>query len=214
LGVALSLPRRLALLEWATESGAWIIEDDYDSEFRYTGRPLPALKSLDRTDRVLYAGSFSKVLYPGLRLGYLVPPASLLPTLLSAARTLHAGLPLLEQRVVAAFMSDGNFARHLRRMRSLYGARRASLASALQQVFGSRLDLTLQAGGMHLLARLTDAPVDTALVQRAVAAGLGPSALSQQSVTGRAGSGLLLGFTNVPEAAAGDLAHRLAEAIA
>ena len=79
LGVALSLPRRLALLDWATRTGAWIIEDDYDSEFRYTGRPLPALKSLDRTDRVLYVGSFSKVLFPGLRLGYLVPPAPLLP---------------------------------------------------------------------------------------------------------------------------------------
>ena len=156
-GVALSLPRRLALLAWATEAGAWIIEDDYDSEFRYTGRPLPALKSLDRTDRVLYAGSFSKTLFPGLRLGYLVPPAPLLPRLLGAARTLQAGLPALEQRVVAAFMTDGNFARHLRRMRSLYGARRTALAAALEHAFGPRLDLTLQAGGMHLLARLADA---------------------------------------------------------
>ena len=177
-GVALSLPRRLALLDWATQAGAWIIEDDYDSEFRYTGRPLPALKSLDRTERVLYAGSFSKVLFPGLRLGYLVPPAPLLPILLAAARTLQAGLPVLEQRVVAAFMAEGHFARHLRRMRSLYATRRGALVAALGDAFGGRLDLTLQAGGMHLLARLADAPPDIELVRRAAAAGLGPSALS------------------------------------
>jgi GntR family transcriptional regulator / MocR family aminotransferase len=212
-GVALSLPRRLALLEWATRTGAWIIEDDYDSEFRYTGRPLPALKSLDRTDRVLYVGSFSKVLFPGLRLGYLVPPAPLLPPLLAAARTLQAGLPVLEQRVVAAFMNEGHFARHLRRMRSLYAARRAALAAELGQAFGPRLTLALQAGGMHLLARLADAPPDTELVRRAAASGLAPTALSQQSMTGRAGDGLLLGFTNVPEATARALAQRLAAAI-
>ena len=212
-GVALSLPRRLALLDWATRTGAWIIEDDYDSEFRYTGRPLPALKSLDRSDRVLYVGSFSKVLFPGLRLGYLVPPAPLLGSLAAAARTLQAGPPVLEQRVVAAFMQAGHFGRHLRRMRSLYAARRAALADALGEAFGPRMSLTLQAGGMHLLARLADAPPDTEMVRRAAAAGLGPVALSHQSMTGRAGDGLLLGFTNVPEAAAPELARRLATAI-
>ncbi len=153
-GVALSLPRRLALLDWATRTGAWIIEDDYDSEFRYTGRPLPALKSLDRTDRVLYVGSFSKVLFPGLRLGYLVPPAPLLGSLQAATRTLQAGPPRAgAARVVAAFMQAGHFARHLRRMRSLYATRwRAALDGAMGQAFGPRLTLTLT-GGRHASAR-------------------------------------------------------------
>ncbi|HVZ10569.1 PLP-dependent aminotransferase family protein [Rhodopila sp.] len=213
MGVALSLQRRLSLLDWAADTGAWVIEDDYDSEFRYTGHPLPALKSLDLTGRVLYAGSFSKVLFPGLRLGYLVPPVSLQAPLLAAARTLQAGLPVLEQQVVAAFMTEGHFARHLRRMRSLYGSRRSALAAALRAVFGSRLDLQLQAGGMHLLARLADGPSDAEMVRRALDVGLGPNALSAQSVAGHAGEGLLLGFTNVPEADALALTRRLAKAI-
>jgi GntR family transcriptional regulator/MocR family aminotransferase len=213
LGVALSLPRRLALLAWAAEAGAWIVEDDYDSEFRYTGRPLPALKSLDRLDRVLYVGSFSKVLFPGLRLGYLVAPEQLVEQLTLASRVLQAGLPVLEQHVTAAFMTEGHFARHLRRMRGLYGVRRQALAAALQEAFGPRMSLELQAGGMHLLARLHGLPADTELVRRATEAGLAPSALSSLSPSGRAGEGLLLGFTNTPEANARDVAARLARAL-
>jgi GntR family transcriptional regulator / MocR family aminotransferase len=211
-GVALSLPRRLAVLGWAAEAGAWLIEDDYDSEFRYTGRPLPALKSLDRQDRVLYAGSFSKVLFPGLRLGYLVPPRALCRDLLAASRAMHAGLPGLEQRVVAAFMAEGHFARHLRRMRLRYAARRQALADALRVAFGDRIRLELQAGGMHLLARFPDWADDQALVRRATAAGLAPSGVSTLSLTGHAGNGLLLGFTNVPESRAAHEAARLAAA--
>lgn len=213
LGVALSLPRRLALLDWAARQGGWILEDDYDSEFRYTGRPLPALKSLDRADRVLYAGSFSKVLFPALRLGYLVPPAALHAPLVTASRVLLGGLPALEQRIVAGFMHEGHFARHIRRMRSLYASRRAALARALAAAFGDRLTLTLQAGGMHLLARLADAPPDREMVARAQAAGLAPSPVSAMSLRERAGDGLLLGFTNVAEAAAPALAARLAAAV-
>jgi GntR family transcriptional regulator / MocR family aminotransferase len=130
LGVALSLPRRLALLAWASEAGAYVVEDDYDGEFRYTGRPLPALKSLDRADRVLYAGSFSKVLFPGLRLGYLVLPEELVETFSGAILNRSAGASTFEQRVVATFMCEGYFARHLKRMRSLYAARRQALADA------------------------------------------------------------------------------------
>ncbi len=155
------------------------------------------------------------MLFPGLRLGYLVHAGvAAAPPLVSRRRgTLQAGLPVLEQRVVAAFMNEGHFARHLRRMRSLYAARRTTLAAELGQAFGPRLTLALQAGGMHLLARLADAPPDTELVRRAAASGLAPTALSQQSMTGRAGDGLLLGFTNVPEATARTLAQRLAAAI-
>ncbi|MGA3400786.1 MAG: PLP-dependent aminotransferase family protein [Acetobacteraceae bacterium] len=213
LGVALSLPRRLALLAWAAEAGAWVLEDDYDSEFRYTGHPLPALKSLDRGGRVLYAGSFSKVLFPALRLGYLVVPDELAEAFARASRLWSFGLPSLEQRVVAAFMAEGHFARHLRRMRALYGARRRALAAALTAVFGDRVALELEAGGMHLLARFPGAADDGTLARRAAAAGLAPTALSSLALAHDCGQGLLLSFTNVPEDAAEALSRRLAGAI-
>src|SRR6516225_4839571 len=143
LGVALSLPRRLALLSWASAGGAWIIEDDYESEFRYVGRPLPALKSLDRDERVLYVGTFSKVLYPSLRLGYLVAPESQVARFARFNRLQHLGSATLEQRVVADFMNAGYFARHLKRMRALYASRRRALAESLLAVFGDRIVVDL-----------------------------------------------------------------------
>ena len=214
LGVALSLPRRLALLTWAAEAGAWVLEDDYDSEFRYTGHKLPALKSLDRGERVVFAGSFSKVLFPGLRLGYLVVPDALTDAFLRASRLLNCGQPVLEQRAVAAFMEQGHFGRHLRRMRSLYADRRQALAVALRAAFGERIVLELEAGGMHLLVRFPGMQDDGAVVRRALAAGLAPTALSGLSMAHDCGQGLLLGFTNVPEAEAVSLVARLAQAVA
>jgi GntR family transcriptional regulator/MocR family aminotransferase len=213
LGVALSLPRRLALLSWAAEAGAWIIEDDYDGEFHYGGRPLPALKSLDRTDVVLYVGSFSKVLFPALRLGYLVVPNRLVQAFALACRALHAGSSRLEQAVVARFMTEGHFARHLKRMRALYAARRAALAEALAAAFGDQLRVSLQSGGMHLLARPSGRVRDTMLVQLAEMQGLAPTALSSLSIDGDCGQGLLLGFTNVPPEHAADAARVLRRAI-
>src|SRR5262249_8590869 len=124
LGVTLCLPRRLELLAWAAKTQAWIVEDDYDSEFRYLGRPLPTLKSLDDAGRVLYAGSFSKVLSPGLRLGYLVVPPSELDRFSRVAKLLAPSSSLLDQMVVADFMIEGHFPRHLKRMRRLYPRRR------------------------------------------------------------------------------------------
>lgn len=209
LGVALSLPRRLALLAWAAEAGAWVLEDDYDSEFRYTGRPLAALKSLDRGERVLFAGSFSKVLFPGLRLGYLIVPDELSAAFQRASRLLTNGQSLLEQQVVAHFMEQGHFARHLRRMRALYAVRRSALAKALNAAFGDRATVELEAGGMHLLLRVAPEIPDDALAREARAAGLAPTALSSLTMAHNAGSGLLLGFTNVPEAEADTLARRL-----
>jgi GntR family transcriptional regulator/MocR family aminotransferase len=108
LGVALSLARRQKLLAWASETNAWIVEDDYDGEFHYIGRKLPALKSLDLADRVIYAGSFSKTLFPGLCLGYLVLPHSLIQQVIEAKRATAHGEPVLGQRVVADFLSDGH----------------------------------------------------------------------------------------------------------
>jgi GntR family transcriptional regulator/MocR family aminotransferase len=199
LGVALSLPRRLALLSWAAVSGAWIIEDDYDSEFRYVGRPLPALKSLDRDQRVLYAGTFSKVLYPSLRLGYLVVPESLTAAFACSHRLRYLGHSTLEQRVVAEFMAAGYFARHLKRMRALYAARRRVLADALSAVFGDRITLDLRPGGMHLIARFASGVSDVKLAQFAQAGGLSVEALSSRAMKHTCGQGLLLGFTNIAE---------------
>ncbi len=212
-GVAMSLPRRLALLAWASEAESWVLEDDYDSEFRYTGRPLPSLKSLDQGQRVLYAGCFSKVLFPALRLGYLVVPPELAAAFQQAARLLTLGPPLLEQQVVAAFMQKGHFPRHIRRMRLLYAARRQALAAALEATLGTRVTVELSAGGMHLLARFPGADDDTALTRRALQGGLAPSALSAMTMAHDQGQALLLGFTNIAVNDAPSIARRLADVI-
>jgi GntR family transcriptional regulator/MocR family aminotransferase len=208
-GVALSLPRRLELLAWAAEAGAWVLEDDYDSEFRYTGRPLPSLKSLDRGQRVLYAGSFSKVLLPALRLGYLVVPPELSDAFHRAAKLLAMGQPALEQAVTAQFMQKGHFGRHIRRMRNLYGERRQALAAALRRVFGDACAVEMAAGGMHLMARFAGGESDTKLAKRALAAGLAPSALSSLAMAHDCGQALLLSFTNIAVEEAEPMAMRL-----
>jgi GntR family transcriptional regulator/MocR family aminotransferase len=200
LGVALSLPRRLALLSWASAAGAWVIEDDYDSEFRYVGRPLPALKSLDRDQRVLYAGTFSKVLYPSLRLGYLVVPESQVAAFTRSNRLRHLGHATLQQRVLADFMAAGYFARHLKSMRALYAARRRALADGLSAVFGDHIIADLRPGGMHLIVRFVSSVSDVKLAQLAQAGGLSVEALSRRATTYSFGQGLLLGFTNIAEA--------------
>ncbi|SRR6266851_6959096 len=120
LGVTLSLARRLALLQWARQQSAWILEDDYDSEYRYAGRPLEALQGLDNANRVIYIGTFSKVLFPALRLGYLVVPSELGEVFIAARRFVDRHVSALEQVALADFMLEGHFTRHLRRMRTLY----------------------------------------------------------------------------------------------
>ena len=209
LGVSLSLPRRLALLDWAERARAWVLEDDYDAEFRYTGPTPPSLKSLDRGERVVFAGSFSKTLFPGLRLGYLVVPDVLLETMTRAARLITRGPPLLEQSVTAAFMAGGHFARHVKRMRGLYQRRRAALAEALAGHF----PVELAPGGMHLMVRLAKGVDDQDAARRAWAAGLAPTALSGLAIAHEPGQGLLLGFTNVGEADAAELVERLVAAV-
>lgn len=213
LGVSLSLPRRLALLDWASRQGSWIIEDDYDSEYRYQGRPLPALKSLDQQGRVLYTGTFSKVLFPGLRLAYLVVPQAQSDAFARQADRLHNHCPLLLQATVSAFLYEGHFARHLKKMRTLYARRRQWLVDALQQQFGERLSINLQAGGMHLIAGLSEGD-DVELAQRARAIGLAVEPLSQWYLEARSRHGLVLGFTNIASAEqAAAVALRLAQVI-
>lgn len=213
LGMALSLPRRLELLAWATDAGAWVLEDDYDGEFHYAGRPPPALKSLDKAERVLFGGSFSKTLFPGLRLGYLIVPDSLNGAFQRAARLLLAGHSALDQRVTATFLERGHFTRHIRRMRGLYAARRTALAAALMARFGERVAVDPAPGGMHLLARFTGMADDGTLVRRAAAAGLAPTCLSSLAMARNCGQGLLLGFANLPESDAADMVERLAACV-
>jgi GntR family transcriptional regulator / MocR family aminotransferase len=214
LGMALSLPRRLALLDWAARGGGWIVEDDYYGEFQLRGQPVPALKSLDRNERVLYVGTFSKVLMPSLRLGYVVGPVSLLPLLDRIAAYLAPSQGLIAQAAVADFMVQGHFARHIRRMRRLYAERRAALVKALAARFGDAWEIGLQESGMHLLARLPQGSDDVVLVERAAAAGLGPVALSPWAVRAPCAPGLLLSFANIPAERAADEVDRLAKALA
>ena len=202
-GVAMSLPRRLELLEWARAARAWIIEDDYDSEFRYHGRPLPALKSLDRHGRVLYTGTFSKVLLPGLRLAYLVVPEAQVARMRDMVEHLPGPGSILPQATVAYFMEQGHFARHLRRMRTLYAERRGYLVDALAHEMGDALTVQPQAGGIHVLARLAAGRDDRALAAAARARGLGLQALGDWRMGRSRRGGLLMGFANfaTPDAA-------------
>lgn len=195
--VSLSLPRRLALLDWAAKSKAWIIEDDYDGEYRYVSRPLSALKSLDRDGRVLYAGTFSKVLFPSLRLAYLVVPEAQVERFEQIMQIFAAGSPELTQAIVTAFIREGHFARHIQRMRKLYAERREATVAGLERVLGEHVQIDAQPGGMHLILRLRDGHPAGQLVTRMREAGLYAEALADWTQGKGADSALLLNFTNV-----------------
>ena len=154
LGVTMSLNRRLALLEWASASGAWILEDDYDSEYRYAGRPLAALQGLDTAGRVIYAGTFSKVLFPALRLGYLVVPPELVDAFVAARALADRHSPSVTQAALADFIDGGHFARHVRRTRALYAERQAALVHAARRTLGGLLEVAPAEAGMHLMGWL------------------------------------------------------------
>jgi GntR family transcriptional regulator/MocR family aminotransferase len=197
LSVSLSLPRRLMLLDWATRNNAWIIEDDYDGEYRYVSRPLPALKSLDRDGRVLYAGTFSKVLFPAIRLAYLVVPNTQVERFEQIMHTFVGGSPELTQAIVSAFIKEGHFARHIQRMRKLYAERRAATVAGLESVLGKHIRIDAQPGGMHLILRLQRRRSDRRLVARMREQGLFAEALTDWTMDGEGASSLLLSFTNI-----------------
>lgn len=214
LGVTLTLGRRQRLLEWAEQQGSWIIEDDYDSEYRYQGRPLPALKSLDRHGRVLYCGTFSKVLAPGLRLAYLVVPPDRVAQFAVMADRMHNHCPALLQATTASFIEQGHFARHLRKMRHLYAQRRLLLADAISAELGDSLVLDLAVGGMHLLGYLREGLNDREIGQRLQAQGLAVEPLSPWYRGTQPRQGLLIGFTNVTgQEQAMHLASRLGQVL-
>jgi GntR family transcriptional regulator/MocR family aminotransferase len=193
-GVTMSLGRRLSLLEWAGSSGAWILEDDYDSEYRYAGRPLAALQGLDREGRVIYIGTFSKVLFPALRIGYMVVPEHLVDAFSHARALVDRHSPTIEQAVLTDFLEKGHFARHIRRMRALYASRQAELVAALRDEASEWLEVSEAAAGMHLLCMLPEGIEDRLVSQVASAGGVEAQPLSGFHLTRPARGGLVLGY--------------------
>ena len=213
LGVPMSLPRRLALLKWASAARAWVVEDDYDSEFRLGARPVPCLHGLDVDGRVIYVGSFSKTLFPALRLGFLIVPPDIQDQLVAARTASDQHPPALDQAVLADFIAEGHFARHLRRMRGVYRERLEALAAAAERHCGGALRLRPARTGLHVAADLAGA--DAGRVSREAAArSVEATPLSAYCADrARAANGLVLGFGALrPEAAARGM-ERLAAAI-
>jgi GntR family transcriptional regulator/MocR family aminotransferase len=211
-GAIMSLARRLGLLAWAERVGAYIIEDDYDSEFRYAGRPVEALQGLDRSGRVIYIGTFSKVLFPSLRLGYMVLPASLWRAFTTAKWLADRHTAHLEQEVLTDFICEGHFERHLRRSRTRNATRREALLDALATSLGRRVEVSGANAGMHLLVWLRDvapAEVET-LIARAARAEVGLYSITPYYLTPPQQAGLLLGYTAMTPAAIRVGIHRIA----
>ncbi len=199
-GAVLSLPRRMHLLDWAQRSDCWLIEDDYDGEFRYDARPLAALKSLDRTDRVIYIGTFSKVLFPSLRLGYMVLPPGLRQAFVAAKWLTDRGCPAIEQAALAGLIASGAFERHLRQAAKALKARRTALLAALVRYAGDAVEVADSSAGMHILAwlpRLSHAQ-SRVLVERAQKRGLGLYLVAPYCLKPLPRPGLLLGYADLP----------------
>lgn len=218
LGFATSLARRLELLEWAERAGAWIVEDDFDGEYRYVGRPLAPLRALDGTGCVIYAGSFSRVLFPGLRFGYLVLPPALVEAAHRLMADVGAAVPMPGQGALARFITEGHFATHLRRTRKLYAERQAVLLAALHRVAGDRLEVGPADAGMHLIAwrgaRWRGAFSDRAIAARAARAGVAVAPLSRYyaGIEGRR-AGLVMGYAAASPGAIRAAVRRLGDVL-
>jgi GntR family transcriptional regulator / MocR family aminotransferase len=197
LGPPMSLRRRTALLDWARRADAVVIEDDYDSEFRFADRPLEPLHSLDRGDRVLYVGSFSKTMLPMLRLGFLVAPPSLMPALLAAKRLADRQTDATTQGAMARFMADGLFVRHVRRSTREYAARRRLILTVLRRDFADRLEVVPSTAGLHLAAWPRGGVDVPALVQRAAAAGVRVEDMAGYYGFGPGSPGLVIGYGGI-----------------
>jgi GntR family transcriptional regulator/MocR family aminotransferase len=193
------LSRRLALLQWAEAKDALILEDDYDGELRYSGHPLAALQGLDRDGRVIYLGTFSKVLFPALRLGYVVLPQALLPVFLQARELVDRGAPTLTQAAVADFITEGHFERHLRRLRREYGQRRSTLVGALERYLPGEVSYSAVEAGLHVMLRLSPTYDEQQVVREAAAAGVGVYPGAPYHLDRPARPSILLGFSGLSE---------------
>jgi GntR family transcriptional regulator / MocR family aminotransferase len=210
LGVTMSASRRLELLDWAQRSSAWIVEDDWDSEYRYDAKPIASLQGLDRNARVVYTGTFSKVMFPSLRLGYLVVPPDVVERFAAMRRAMDLCPPYLAQAAMADFIGEGHFARHLRRMRPIYARRRRLLVEAIARELSA--DVVGDAAGMHVAMFLDRCRSDRALSARSLERGVQVSPLSA-SYLGKPRQGLVLGFGNTSESAIAPAVRKLARAI-
>jgi GntR family transcriptional regulator / MocR family aminotransferase len=213
LGISMSLPRRLALLEWARNAGAMIFEDDYDGEYRYSGRPVPALQGLDRHGLVIYSGSFSKVLFPSIRLGYLVVPPDLVDAFAAAksVTSRHAGVP--EQAVLCDFIAEGHFGRHVRRMREVYAERLAVLQEEARRRLDGLLEISGIDAGLQTVGWLRNGIDGESATLAAARRGVEVTPLSRYSRGGMAREGLHLGFAAVDPREIGRGVEQLAVAL-
>jgi GntR family transcriptional regulator/MocR family aminotransferase len=194
LGVTMSASRRFQLLDWAQNTGSWIIEDDYDSEYRYESSPIASLQGLDANARVIYIGTFSKVLFPSLRLGYLVIPSDLVDRFRTVRRAMDLGAPSFYQEVLADFIGGGHFARHIRRMRVLYRKRRSALVDSIHQELGSMVEVLGAEAGMHLTVSLQSKHHDLEIAERAARQNLWIWPLSRSYLGEASRTGFILGF--------------------
>lgn len=210
LGVTMSLTRRLMLLDWAKRADAYILEDDYDSEYRFSGRPLSTLQGLDDAGRVIYVGTFSKVLFPALRIGYLILPHQLVDSFLSVRSLIDVHPPTLEQAALTDFIVDGHFRRHLRRMRKIYSERRSALLEAARKL---PLEIDSPEAGFHCIGWLPDGVDDAAVADKAVRHGLNLWPLSRFSVEPLKRKGLVLGYGEYTVSEIKDGVRRLSEVL-
>jgi GntR family transcriptional regulator/MocR family aminotransferase len=208
LGSTMSASRRMQLLNWAQSSGSWIIEDDYDSEYRFESMPIASLQGLDRNARVIYIGTFSKVLFPSLRLGYIVIPPDLVDHFVAVRTSMDIFPPYLHQEVITDFMREGHFARHIRRMRLLYSERRTALVENLRDQFGSCLEIHGTQAGMHLSVTLPRGMSDQEIATRAARKGLWLWPLSPSYLSEVPRQGFILGFGNT---AVEDMPHAVSQ---
>jgi GntR family transcriptional regulator/MocR family aminotransferase len=198
LGSTMSATRRLHLLNWAQSSGAWIIEDDYDSEFRYESRPISSLQGMDANARVIYIGTFSKVLFPSVRIGYIVIPPDLVERFAAVRLAMDIFPPYLHQEVLADFMVAGHFGAHIRKMRQVYKERRSALIQCLQGEFGGLLQVHGAEAGMHVAVTLPSGYSDTEIAARAAEERLSLFPISQYYQRAPALQGFVLGFGSTP----------------
>jgi GntR family transcriptional regulator/MocR family aminotransferase len=209
LGVTMSATRRMLLLNWAMRSGAWIIEDDYDSEYRLGGRPIASLQGLDTDARVIYVGTFSKVVFPALRLGYVVVPSDLVDAFSTARDASDQFSSTLYQAVMTDFIREGHFARHIRRMRMLYIQRRTALVEAIHKQLGDKFEVIGAEAGMHLVALLPPDVSDETISRRAAEMGISAMPLSSCYAKPPVRGGLILGYGGTDERQIHDGIRRL-----